>query len=516
MLKRSALLLCALLVLGVTDPLLAASAQPLVAPAAAALTDTAAYRCDSTNRQDWYKAHPTQSGQSCIPAAGWGKITRKAVGGHDVIIPFDTPYFTSAAAASQAYICTTELLLRTPVMRSMYSNIPGRFSSGDQVETSGCRTPSSWVDVEIPFADGIDEACWVLDQANVIRGYKDRPCEHRNRWAIGPLGGFSICNLVICQTEGHRTQAGYEGFLAHKETWSYVGWSPARENTVFVPCGTPCNQEEQVCEPNDLTCTQTDPVCEPNDLTCTQTDPVCEPNDLTCAPPPICTNATCAPPPPRFCDMTPSDPRCRVGGGIDLDGVRIEVVLDVPDVYASKGTLRPQGARVRKISLLCGTRLCASGADNIYPSIVSVTGRLVLGSTSRNYSQCSSARSSNCAYYVTTADTTAKLQIDDQVLAAFFTPTRPGQQILVKIEDPNAVVRIYAWVPAYEWARVECTVERTSQCRDYGYYYVWTPSTLTERVPVNDVTIPVVVLDSKGAVLPAAGLTRQVIGSIGN
>jgi hypothetical protein len=171
---------------------------------------------------------------------------------------------------------------------------------------------------------------------------------------------------------------------------------------------------------------------------------------------------------------------------------------------------------VRTISLLCGTRLCASGEDNIDPSVVSVTGRLVLGTTSRSYAQCSSARSSNCAYYVTTADTTAKLQVDDRVLAAFFTPTRPGQQILVRIDDINAVVRIYARVPAYEWTRVECTVERTSQCRDYGYYYVWMPGARTERVPVNDVTIPVVVLDGKGAVLPTTGLTRQVIGSIGN
>lgn len=214
--------------------------------------------------------------------------------------------------------------------------------------------------------------------------------------------------------------------------------------------------------------------------------------------------------------MTPSDSRCRLGDNIDLDGVRIEVVLDVPDVYASKGTLRPQGARVRSISLLCGTRICAPGEDTIDPSVVTVTGRLVLATTSRSYTQCASTRSSNCAYYLTRTDTTAKLQVDDQVLAAFFTPTRPGQQMFVRIDDLNAVVRIYVRVPVYEWTKVDCTVERTAQCRDYGYYYVWMPVERTERVPITDIAIPVVVRDSNGAVLPNAGLTRQVIGSIGN
>jgi len=166
------------------------------------------------------------------------------------------------------------------------------------------------------------------------------------------------------------------------------------------------------------------------------------------------------------------------------------------------------------VELFCGVRRCAPSPDNAEPAPAGVNGNVVLDA-SATFKRCSSPKSSGCAFYQTTRDSSVQLAVGDRVAANFFSPTRSSEAVIVHTDGVVGRVDLYALVPVYELVQVECRAGRAG-CSSDGFRYQWVLTDRLERSFQRSVEVPVVIRDQSGRIMPAGGFRRTVIGIVGD
>jgi len=415
-------------------------------PAAAAATAT------GTATPEIGAPHPRVPGMYFFGEYGWGKLTFTAPPPRQVTFYATTPWFTDAVSASR--VATTRRLLGEPVIVRSSPLVPS-------------------------FYNGRYQNCRYIDPATGrLQGYDNYPCEHRNFWLTGPQNGFSYCFYKKCQTVGHNPQGGWSTFRAHDELWSWVETVTLPPIVGFEPCGPACDDPR----------TGSTPTTVPRPSPDLDRDDPCPPAASAC-------------PPPVFCDLTPEDPRCNPGPGAARD-VHLRVVIDAPAVFVARGTFGSQSATVRSLTLFCGPRPCDGRDRFVDIGSARARGRLDLVSASPGYPLCASARSLDCSFLITGRDATPEIRPGDAVTAIFFSPTRAGESLRIRLENPTATVVLRAELPELEWRRSAGGAEAVRTGR-------------TTWQPTGEVPVPVEVYTAAGTAVGADGLSRIVIGTIG-
>lgn len=463
----------------------AVTAAPAPAPAIA-LAHTPAvavaldeYVCSGTTNV--YRYHPTNPTQFCHPVWGWGSWGTTQIGDlpegaagsqSETVLQFSTPAYTSSASYGRS--CEASDILGLPVAMSRSNYLPKQISRSTVLLFADCTNPDAPARrVTAALPAGVDVfklGCTDADEPG-------KPCYHRNRWSVGPQGGWSQCDLVSCETRGHRAQLGYDDFIAHYEVWSK--WVDSY--VLFNACGAAC--APPTCTPGD-----TSPACTP----CPSDRP-----------------ADCTPPP--YCERFPADPVCVTEPIPDL---RFEVTISLPQRFSAKGSTLSQGATVTAVELYCQDRPCLGEESSVGVTADSLTGRLVL-SPSATYSACSTRRSTGCGFYVDRPDSGGAVMVGDLVGANFFTPTRAAEQVFVRFSDLVATVDRYESVPVLVRGQVSCAGVTASYCRGRRSYEDWVPSGERRRQFVRTDTVRVVVRDQNGTEMPTTGFSRAVIGTVG-
>jgi hypothetical protein len=186
------------------------------------------------------------------------------------------------------------------------------------------------------------------------------------------------------------------------------------------------------------------------------------------------------------------------------------VVLEVPEYFVTKGLYTTQSVNVRSVELLCGTRRCTGADEFIDIGRSSATGRLVLRSNSSSYTACSGIND-NCAYRILREDSTRRISTADTIASVYFTPTKGQQRMLLRYENLYAQVAVMVRVPILERDIYPCPTAADPD-KTCGR---WVDSGRTELQFAGYRQVPVEVLLTDGSRVTSSGITRHVIGTVG-
>lgn len=152
--------------------------------------------------------------------------------------------------------------------------------------------------------------------------------------------------------------------------------------------------------------------------------------------------------------------------------------------------------------LLCGDLPCAPGDERVVLPSLRTTGELELSPTTSGYRECATLAPSSCTFRRTSLDRGPSLEPGDLLRVVFFSPTRSDERLRIRVHDPEATVQVRANMPVHEWRRsgdgFELVATGVSAWQDVGR-----------------VALPIDVVTTSGAPVPAAGLLRVVVGTTG-
>jgi hypothetical protein len=131
----------------------------------------------------------------------------------------------------------------------------------------------------------------------------------------------------------------------------------------------------------------------------------------------------------------------------------VRITVASPTVFRVGGRLREQNVTVESVVLYCGSSPCPRDGSL---RIGDFRGTLSLPASSSSYRLCATTRSTNCAYYLSSASTptvsATGSSVDGGLLRAGFitpTPSNPGPAVKVRPTLEVSVLEIREYVPVW-------------------------------------------------------------------